>query len=704
MLMCGGALVARLRQPALGLVLEADAAANVVRVTSTYGGAGHVPAPSVLVALTRPGGPALPIGPSDLIEDPDFLDTYPEVTAFFARQTALRRLLDDGEITLMVRVGEGAPEAYRVTPAAPKIGDIPGTFWFQTLTACAAFLISLWVLVLRPRERAVQIFAFMGATIPVFTVSAAIYSTRELTMDGGVFRLLSAINHAGANLFGCGLVALFLSYPVALVRPRTMWLVPAIVVPWLALDVAHLAPDQNWGSRAPILLEMVTAIVLGALQWRATKGDPRGRAGLRWLGVSVLTGSSLFVFGVVGSTVLGWFPPLSQGYAFGFFLLMHASFAFGLRRHRLFDLDEWAYAVLLWVLSGLAVVALDALLIVVLDANRALSTGVILLVCGFLYLPVRNWLWSRAISRRTAPEHEVFDAVLHVTFAKNADERARLWRALLRKLFDPIECQEADAPVERATVSEEGVRLDVPAAGTIPSHRLMYGWQGRGLFGPRHERVAENLVELVRHAETRREAFERGVRDERSRIARDMHDDIGAKLLSSLYCEDLSSTRDAVRQSIRDVRSIVHELTQRRITLRDVIAELRHEAIEHLERAHVAVDWPMQAFSSDSIVGYRVYRHLTSMFRELTSNVIRHSGAKEVRVRMGSVDTELVVTFADDGAGFDPDAVERGRGLDNLERRAAELGGTVAFAREEGRSVTRIRVPFGADTSPFDVE
>lgn len=704
LVVCAAALFARLLQPSLGLTLASDAASGVVRITSTRGSSAHVPAPSVLVTIEASGGAQLRPRPSDLIEEPDFFDTYPEMADFFERQSALAARLEASEVTLGVRVDEGALQEYRVTPTTPRLRDLPGVFWFQIVTACAAFLVSVWVLVLRPGELPVRIFAFMGGAIPIFTVSAAIYSTRELALDGGVFRVLSAVNHAGANLFGCGLVALFLVYPVPLVRPRVMWLVPAIVLPWLALDVARIAPDQNWGSRAPILLEMIAALALGAVQWRATRGDPRGRAGLRWLGVSILAGSSLFVFGVVGSTVLGWFPPISQGYSFGFFLVMHASFAFGLRRHRLFDLDEWAYAVLSWVLAGLALITLDAVLIAVLDANRALSTGVVLLVVGFFYLPARSWLWSRAVSRRTAPEHEIFDAVLQVTFATHPDERARLWRALLAELFDPLESHPTDEPVDHATIGEEGIRLDVPAAGTVPAHRLVYPWRGRGLFGPRHCRLVDNLVELVRHAETRREAFERGVRDERSRIARDMHDDIGARLLSSLYCEDLALTRDAVRQAMGEVRSVVHELTRRRLALGDVIAEIRRETIQRLENANIAVDWPLEQGDAEVVLGHRVYRHVMSILRELTSNVVQHAGARRVRVGIACDGGRLVVTFADDGEGFDPGSVPRGRGLDNIERRTAELGGSVEFSRESGESVTRLDVPVGADPSPFDAD
>lgn len=676
------AVTARLRQPGLGLVLEADAASGVVRVIA----ARDLPAPSTLVAVG-----AMPVLASDLVEDPDFFDRYPEMAAFFARQTALARILHEPEVTVTVQQGDAAPTAHRIVPARPSWRALPGAFWFQIFAGCAAFIVSVWVLVLRPRELAVRLFAVMGIAIPAFTIPASVYASRELALDGDTMRVLSSLNHAGANLFGIGLVAFFLVFPRRLVPLRALLLVPVLFGSWFVLDAARLAPDQNWGSRLPILLEMIGAIASGIVQWRATRGDPRGRAMLRWLGASVLVGSGLFVFSIVGSSTVGWFPPIPQGYSFGFFLLMHVSFALGLRRHRLFDLDEWAWLVLFWVLAGLAVVALDAVLVAIFDANRALSTWGVLLAGGFLYVPLRGWLWTRLVTRRAPPEHEIFDGVLRVTFAP-AEERARLWEAHLVELFDPLELVPLDASPAHAQVRDEGIALELPAVAGAPAFRLVNPWRGRGLFAVRHERLAEQLVTLLRHAETRRESFERGVRDERSRIARDMHDDIGAGLLTSLYRDDLESTRDAIRQAIGDVRSTVHELTFRPLRVADAVAELRIETLRRLKDAKIAVEWPLPDLP-DTPLGYPTYRNVGSMLRELTSNVIRHAGAKRVRIRIAVDGDRLRIDYDDDGMGCDPATVRRGSGLDNLERRASGLGGTFELLRIDGETRVRIDVP-----------
>jgi signal transduction histidine kinase len=547
----------------------------------------------------------------------------------------------------------------------------------------------------------------------LFILPAAYYGTRELAIDGALFRVLSAVNHLGANLFGLGLVALFLSYPVRLVGSRWLAVVAAIVVGWFILDVARLAPDQNWGSRLPIFLELGAAVVLGLVQWRATRGDPRGRAGLRWMGASVLIGSGAFVLSIVGSSALDLFPPISQGYAFGFFLLMHAGFAIGLARHRLFDLDTWSYVALFWLLASAAVVTMDLALVTLFNTSTALSTGVVFAVTGFLYLPLRALLWSRVASHRVVPQHVIFEAILEVTFTTPGHERTARWRGLLGTLFDPAEMVPLEEKVDRGAVEGDGLRLVVPTIAGVPAFRLGYPWKYRGLFSARHARLVDNIAALVRHAESRREAYERGAQEERARIARDMHDGVAAVLLSALHAEDLASSHEMIRRALEEVRGIVDDLSGKAVPLHELAADVRQESVRRLEAAGMVVEWPLPSFDPGISVSGAVGRHVTSIFRELTTNVIKHSQARSVRVRFERrADGRLAVTFADDGVGFDP-ASPRGDGLENLAHRARLLGGpNIVFERGDGGgTIVQLEIglargsgPPGAVTSPSRAE
>ena len=65
------------------------------------------------------------------------------------------------------------------------------------------------------------------------------------------------------------------------------------------------------------------------------------RAALRWFMLSAMVGTFTFVVFTFGSRMFGVFPPMQQGYAFGFFLAMYLGLALGVGRYHLFDLDRW---------------------------------------------------------------------------------------------------------------------------------------------------------------------------------------------------------------------------------------------------------------------------------------------------------------------------------------------------------------------------
>ncbi len=76
--------------------------------------------------------------------------------------------------------------------------------------------------------------------------------------------------------------------------------------------------------------------------------------------------------------------------------------------------------------------------------------------------------------------------------------------------------------------------------------------------------------------------------------------------------------------------------------------------------------------------------HVLSSLREALSNVARHARASAVSVELTASSAWFRVRVTDDGVGFDPAGVARGDGIDNLDSRAADLGGHATFASAPG--------------------
>ncbi|MBK9267351.1 MAG: hypothetical protein IPM67_01495 [Sphingomonadales bacterium] len=299
-----------------------------------------------------------------------------------------------------------------------------------------SFLIGGWVWALRRDDPAAGLFALASFGIMVFTFPAALYSTRELAIDGSLFYALSATNHGGALLFGAAMIALLLRYPKPLVAIRWLWAPFLVFGLWWLADTAQLFDGPPTGSHLPTLLEMIGIVLAAAAQYWRSCGDPAARAVVRWFGLSVAVGAGAFVFTVIAPSLIGLTPSLPQGFAFAFFLLIHAGMAIGVARYRLFDLDRWAFRILFYMTGAALLIAVDAALISWIALERAPAFGLALIMVGFLYLPLRDTIARKLLRRGEAKAS--FDDMLGVALAPDEPERLDRWRALLEGVFQPL--------------------------------------------------------------------------------------------------------------------------------------------------------------------------------------------------------------------------------------------------------------------------
>ena len=149
-----------------------------------------------------------------------------------------------------------------------------------------------------------------------------------------------------------------------------------------------------------------------------------------------------------------------------------------------------------------------------------------------------------------------------------------------------------------------------------------------------------------------------------------------------------------MREALADVRTIASGLVGERRVLEAVAAALRHESGQRLDGAGLEFRWSSSGIDARQL-SYFTYRNLVACHRELLSNAIRHSGARDVAVRLALEGDTLVLEVQDNGRGIDP-ARPRGNGLSNLERRAQAMGGTMRFEpAESGGLRATLRVPLG---------
>jgi signal transduction histidine kinase len=573
-------------------------------------------------------------------------------------------------------------------PQPRPISALPLVFWFQIVCGLIALLTGASVYVFKRDSAAARSYAVTGVGFLLITFSAAVYSGRELAVDGELFRLLSVINHLSTMLFSAGFLGLFLRYPAQLGHhaiPRLLWLVFLLI--WL-LDTAQWLPGTDWGIRIPVIVGLCVSGVLGFMQWRRSRHEPVARAALKWFMLSVYMGGVIFVSLIFVTVWLGLPAPLSQGYAFGVVTAMYLGVAIGITRYRLFDLDRWWFNVWLWMLAGVLLVALDILFVYALQFTQGLALGLALALMGGLYLPMRQWLFSRLMPGRARRLEELYPQLLHLGLESARPEAlARSWRRLLQDTFDPLHITELKERPESVLITDDGLALDIPGIADQPALRVSYHGGGQRLFSPYEAQLAQVLRDLAQRAVHDRHAYERGAQVERERIARDLHDDIGGRLLTLTHRATDPALVELARDALRDLRAVVANLSMDSCQVVEAVAEWLSEAQLRCQAAGVNLRWDDHALEEAHWLTAHQRINLQRVLREALSNALRHAQAGDIEIGVAADARQFSLWVRDSGGGLPDTPANSGHGLANMRRRMDELGGSLQIDAQPGQGV-----------------
>jgi PAS domain S-box-containing protein len=191
---------------------------------------------------------------------------------------------------------------------------------------------------------------------------------------------------------------------------------------------------------------------------------------------------------------------------------------------------------------------------------------------------------------------------------------------------------------------------------------------------------------------------------ERTRIARELHDDIGQRLAlltveldqlhtnaNGLPAEVRDSLKQLKKQSVEiasDTQSLSHELHSARLEYLGITAAMKGFCREFSEKHHVEID-----FRSDDVPSSlrpNISLCLFRVLQEALHNSAKHSGAKSFVVRLSGAPNEIYLSVRDSGTGFDSEAVKEshGLGLISMEERLALVNGTLSIDSHPNRGTT----------------
>jgi signal transduction histidine kinase/ligand-binding sensor domain-containing protein len=183
----------------------------------------------------------------------------------------------------------------------------------------------------------------------------------------------------------------------------------------------------------------------------------------------------------------------------------------------------------------------------------------------------------------------------------------------------------------------------------------------------------------------------------RTRIATDLHDDIGLnltkisimsevarRLKGEKQGEMLNSIADISRSSVSSMSDIVWAINPKKDSLLELTRRMRGVAEEFLGQNNVLVEFNASEILGEIKLDADVRRNVFLIFKESLNNVVRHARAGKVIIDLTVVHNNLRLTVTDDGVGFDAAQNFDGNGLLNMKRRAADLKGIFEISSEPG--------------------
>jgi len=168
----------------------------------------------------------------------------------------------------------------------------------------------------------------------------------------------------------------------------------------------------------------------------------------------------------------------------------------------------------------------------------------------------------------------------------------------------------------------------------------------------------------------------RAASDERTRLLADLHDDIGAKLMTLVHTVEQPELADLARALVQDFRDVVSRSNQDPCSLLQALGQIREETEQRLDSAGSTLDWQQHADLPDPMLDEAQVLNLFRISREAVTNALRHGHATHIRIRARAVGNSLLLDLTDNGPGLAAQA-HAGRGTVSMRSRAQQLAGTI---------------------------
>lgn len=609
------------------------------------------------------------------------------------RHLAMHWRIDDvlAEPAVTLRFSNGG--AVTLAPAPRGLASLGAMFWVMMTIALIVYLVGMVVALAHPSVRTL-LFSLMCATQAGHLTFIAVESTVVLGLPEP-FAQLDLPWRIGFDLVMCAAVV-----HAASLHPRR---VPGqMAVAWLAwsamgaiglLLASGLVTDLWWWIQNTVAVMGIVTIALLAWSYQLLR-HPFAIVMRRFGVMAVSTWVLLTV--AVALAALDHVPSVQQqvaavGPVIWYVFLTSLLLLMPLLSKSQQVMREFS---LLAAISTVAT-SLDLLFVAVFSFGQFASVTLALFLSLGLYAGARQCVLNRVRNRNMLTTERMFEKLYRIAREVEAhpDRVPALLLHLLQEFFEPLEAVVVDKRSQTVRVVGDGstLMLPVPAltdkqVGAPTSIVMRFADRGQRLFTSDDARLTDRIVEQLCRAVAFDRAVEQGRSEERLRLAQDLHDDIGARLLTLMYKAQSPEMEDYVRHTLQDLKTLTRGLAAPSHALSHAAGEWKADLTQRLSAAQIRLGWNL-TFDRDISLSVVQWSGLTRVMRELVSNAIAHAGATQLDIEFQLADDRLVLSVTDNGQGRNPQDWAHGLGLGGVRKRVKQLGGEVEWREVEPNGI-----------------
>jgi signal transduction histidine kinase len=359
-------------------------------------------------------------------------------------------------------------------------------------------------------------------------------------------------------------------------------------------------------------------------------------------------------------------------------------------RTHLYRLETWWWRTWLWLTAGAMVVAIEGIVLGFTTISGQFSLTIALAIAGWLYFPLRQWMMLRFAPQTTQTIEDFIPALMELSTiqVREGDVQGH-WKSILERAFEPQSISISTAKItsleprdlepldlqstKQTQIESGGTQLRVPGL-TAQEIVLTGANRGQRAFRESDVQLVSSLLTIARQGLAAQARYSEGVIEERKRIAADLHDDIGGKLLH--LANRSGNDGDYARNTLEDLRIITRGLNAQTRSLNDLIADLRYQLTERAERQSLYFHFDAELSKvGEQQIGSRQGTLLNSICSELLRNAMQHQPTTSIAFSFRIDGITAYLRVENDGQFSDPSSWKPGLGMTSIRRRINDLNG-----------------------------